>query len=178
MEDFNELSYQTPLYSIRARGKWRDKVVFEVRGTKQYHRVLTDYDRGAKACLKPFQSKFSAAVWSWRNLTDENKRWYHSRAAKLGLQISGFNYYISLYLRGKLGDDVGYPDPHKLSHQEGGADEIDLTGLTGISIMVQRIEEAEVLILEDFEQLFIADFFELDGTSSLALNGSAMLAIE
>jgi len=102
MEDFNELSYQTPLFSVRAHGKWRDQVVFEVLHGKQYHRVLTDYDRSAKAHLIPYQPAFAVAVATWQAQTVEVKRWYHSRAAKLGLRITGFNYWISLSLRGKL----------------------------------------------------------------------------
>jgi len=77
-------------------------VVFEVRGTKQYHRVLTDYDRSAKTHLVPYQAPFAAAVAAWQEQTPEVKRWYHSRAAKLGLRITGFNYWISLSLKGKL----------------------------------------------------------------------------
>ena len=102
MEDYTELSYQTPLFSIRAHGKWRDQVVFEVCHGKQYHRVLTAYDRSPKTHLVPYQPAFAAAVRSWQGQTPDVRRWYHSRAAKLGLRITGFNYWISLSLKGKL----------------------------------------------------------------------------
>lgn len=102
MEDYTELSYRTPLFSIRVRGKWRDRVVFEVLHGKQYHRVLTDYDRSAKSHLVPYQAPFAAAVAAWQEQRPEVKRWYHSRASKLGLRITGFNYWISVSLKGQL----------------------------------------------------------------------------
>jgi len=102
MQDYTELSYQTPLFSIRARGKWRDQVVFEVLNGKQYHRVLTDYDRSAKPHLVRYQPKFAAGVHAWQALGPEQKRWYTSRAAKLGKQLAGYHYYLSLYLKDKL----------------------------------------------------------------------------
>ena len=93
---------QMPLLSIRARGKWKNEVIFQVIHGKQFRRSYSVYDGSAKAHLVPFQPKFAAGVRSWQALDLSIRRWYHSRASKLGKQMTGFNYYLSLYLRDKL----------------------------------------------------------------------------
>lgn len=123
------LNTRLPLLSVRARGKWKDQKIFQVIKGKQFLRAYTVYDGSAKGHLIPFQSKFAAAVWNWQNMPQIMRRVFISRAAKLGLRISGYNYFISLYMRDKLEDYMAYPDPHHLSHEIGGADTIDLSGL-------------------------------------------------
>lgn len=43
--------------------------------------------------------KFKNAVMSWHNLTEEEKKYYNEKVKKLKLSMTGFNYFISLYLR-------------------------------------------------------------------------------
>lgn len=127
----NLFTLRMPLLSIRVRGEWQKEKIFQVIKGKQFIRSYTEYDGSAKGHLIQFQSKFAAAVWNWQKLETELKAWFHSRASKLGLQYSGYNYFISLYMRDKLEDFMGYPDPHSLSHQKNGADELNVTGLVG-----------------------------------------------
>lgn len=96
------LTSTLPLFSLRVRGKWKKDVIFQVIKGKQIVRNYTDYDGSAKTHLVQFQSKFAEAVFSWQALPAVSKRWYNAREAKLGLRISGYNFYISLYLRDKL----------------------------------------------------------------------------
>jgi len=102
MEVPDFLNTRLPLFSIRVRGKWFKTHIFQVIHGKQFLRTYSAYDGSAKAHLVPFQPKFSAAVSSWQGLPAADRRWYHSRAAKLGKRMSGYNYYLSLYLRDKL----------------------------------------------------------------------------
>lgn len=125
------LNTRLPLFSIRVRGKWKNSKIFQVINGKQFLRAYTVYDGSAKGHLIKFQSKFAAAVWNWQQMAYNDRRFYISRASKLGLRISGYNYFISLYMRDKLEGYMGYPDPHHLSHEKGGADEIDVTDLVG-----------------------------------------------
>lgn len=171
------LNTKLPLFSIRARGEWKKNKIFQVIRGKQVIRAYSEYDGSAKRHLIKFQSKFAAAVWRWQQMPYTERRWFISRAAKLGLQISGYNYFISLYMRDKLEDEVGYPDPHHQSHEKDGADELDLTGLEGVGLIVFRIIEGEAVIIEDFEQLFIADEFIIEGSGSLEINGNGLLAV-
>lgn len=103
----NYLTKTLPLFSLRVRGKWKKDVIFQVINGKQIVRPYTAYDGSAKAHLVQFQGKFAKAVLSWQSLPYSSKRWFISRAAKLGLRISGYNYYISLYLRDRLGSFPG-----------------------------------------------------------------------
>jgi len=91
-----------PLFSIRVRGAWEKTLIFQVIHGKQVTRKYSAYDGSAKTHLIPYQPKFAAAVLSWQSLGDQQKRWYTSRAAKLGKQLAGYHYYLSLYLRDKL----------------------------------------------------------------------------
>ena len=125
------LSKELPLLSCRVRGAWQKSVIFQVIKGRQIVREYTTYDGSAKGYLIPFQSKFSAAVKSWQKLPYSSRRWFIARATKLSLQISGYNYYISLYLQDKLGGLMAYPDPHHLSHELGGLDPLDISGLVG-----------------------------------------------
>ena len=131
MECPDFLTARFPLFSLRVRGKWKDEVIFQVVNGIQVVRTYSEYDGSTKPHMTRYWSKFAAAVWNWQQLSINQKAWFHSRASKLGLQLSGYNYFISLYMRDKLEDFMGYPDPHKLSHQKGGADELDLTDLSG-----------------------------------------------
>jgi len=139
----NYLNTRLPLFSVRAKGKWKNLKIFQVIKGKQFLRAYTDYDGSAKGHLIPFQSKFAAAVWNWQNMSQVKRRVFISRAAKLGLRISGYNYFISLYMRDRLEDYMGYPDPHHLSHESGGADEINFR--TPPETMFEIFTEAGIL---------------------------------
>ena len=119
------LNKNLPLFSARVKGAWKKTKIFQVIHGKQRIREYTAYDGSPTAHLVPTYSKFAAAVAKWQGLSDTQKRRYTSRAAKLGLKLPGYNFFISLYLRGKEGLDVGYPDPHHLSHEKGGADPVN-----------------------------------------------------
>jgi len=122
------LNTRLPLFSLRVRGKWKKDVIFQVINGKQFLRKYTAYDGSEKAHLKPYYSKFAAAVWNWQQMPLYQRRWFNSRASKLGLQMSGYNYFIRLYMKDKLGDLVAYPDPHHLSHEKNGPDEVRTSG--------------------------------------------------
>lgn len=132
------LNTKLPLLSLRAWGAWKKTKIFQVIKGKQFIRTYSEYDGSAKGHLIPFQSKFAAAVAAWQTLPYTERRFYISRAAKLGLRISGYNYFISLYLQDKLEDNMAYPEPHKESHEKDGDDEINVSDLTG------TMSEAEV----------------------------------
>lgn len=177
MEVPDFLNTRLPLLSLRVRGAWKKDKIFQVIHGKQTIRTYSEYDGSAKGHLIKFQSKFAAAVWRWQQMSYNEHRWFISRAAKLGLQISGYNHFISLYMRNKLEDEVGYPDPHHLSHEKDGDDELDLTGLEGVGLTLYRIIEGEAVIIEDYEQLFLADELIIEGSGSLEINGNGLLAI-
>lgn len=122
------LNTRLPLFSLRVRGKWKKDVIFQVINGKQFLRKYTAYDGSEKNHLKPYYSKFAAAIWNWQQMPLQQRRWFNSRASKLGLQMSGYNYFIRLYMLDKLGDFVAYPDPHHLSHEPGGDDEVRASG--------------------------------------------------
>jgi len=132
------LNTRLPLLSIRVRGEWQKDKIFQVIHGKQFIREYTEYDGSAKGHLIPFQSKFAAAVWNWQHMPESEKQWFRARESKLGLRISGYNYFISLYMRDKLEAYMGYPDPHHLSHEKGGTDEINCSGLVGRIDFVDR----------------------------------------
>ncbi|MBA7576563.1 hypothetical protein ES708_18404 [subsurface metagenome] len=127
----NIFTTQLPLLSARARGAWKKLKIFQVIKGKQVIREYSEYDGSAKGHLIKFQSKWAAAVWNWQQMPQTKRRFYISRAAKLGLRTTGFNYFISLYMRDKLEEYPMYPDPHHLSHEKSGADEISIEGLQG-----------------------------------------------
>lgn len=122
------LNTRLPLFSLRVRGKWKKDVIFQVINGRQCMRSYSAYDGSEKDHLKPFYSKFAAAIWFWQQMPLNQRRWFNSRASKLGLQMSGYNYFIRLYTTDKLGDFVAYPDPHHLSHERLGADEVRASG--------------------------------------------------
>lgn len=110
------------------RGKWKKDVIFQVIKGKQCMRKYSAYDGSEKDHLKPYYSKFAAAIWNWQQMPLYKRRWFNSRASKLGLQMSGYNYFIRLYMKDRLGDLVAYPDPHHLSHEKNGDDEVRVSG--------------------------------------------------
>ncbi len=104
MEIPDYLNTRMPLFSVRARGQWKKQKIFQVIKGKQALRSYSEYDGSAKPQLEIFQPDFAAAVYIWQHLDYSERRWYIHRAAKLGLRISGYNYFISLFVRGKTGD--------------------------------------------------------------------------
>lgn len=98
----NVVKKNMPLLSIRARGKWKDTFIFQVIHGKQFRRTCSLYDLSAKAHLVPYQPKFAAAVAAWQALTETEKRVYRLQAIRLGRPQSGYNRFISLYLKDRI----------------------------------------------------------------------------
>jgi len=99
---FDPLNQDLPLASLQAWKKWDGIWIWERFRGKSYLRIASEYDLSPKPHLEPYQPKFADAVAAWQNLSAAEKKWYHSRAAALGLQLPGYNYFLSLYLRDKI----------------------------------------------------------------------------
>lgn len=98
----NELDTAMPLLSIQAWGLWKGQWIFQRRRGRTYVRTASVYDLSPKAHLLPYQPKFAGAVAAWQGLSLAQKRFYTGQASKRGLRISGYNHFISLYLRDKI----------------------------------------------------------------------------
>jgi len=91
-----------PLSSLSAWGMWnREIIFFRYRGGDR-RRSVSVYDLSVKPHLIPYQSKFALAVAAWQVLPDPDKKYYSSTASRRGLQLSGYNFFISLFLKDKL----------------------------------------------------------------------------
>jgi hypothetical protein len=99
---YSKVSLKMPLFSIRVRGKWEDTFIFQVVHGRQFRRVASPYDLGPKPHLLPFQPKFKAAVHAWQALPDGERALYKKSAQVLGKPMSGYNRFISLYLKDRL----------------------------------------------------------------------------
>ncbi len=99
---FDPLDDSMPLASTQAWKKWDGIWIWERYRGGSYRRIASDYDLSPKATLEPYQPKFRDAVRAWQALSPSEKRFYNSQASKLGLQLPGYNYFLSLYLRDKL----------------------------------------------------------------------------
>ena len=161
------ITKKLPLLSIRARGEWQKDVIFQVIHGKQIVRTYSNYDSSAKSHLIKYQSKFAAAVRVWQGLSHPQKRWYTSRAAKLGKQMLGFNYFIQLYMLGKGGLDMGYPDPHHLSHEKNGLDVILLKNLDGAVEYIDGPLSPMILSGADLSAGSVGGTFKIAGLTAL-----------
>lgn len=88
-----------PLLCHRVKKKWRNRIIYSVVNGSQRKRRYTPYDGSPKVHLTPFQPKFAEAVALWKTFPPETRSSLNARASKLDLQITGFNYWISLWMK-------------------------------------------------------------------------------
>lgn len=88
-----------PMASTQVRGKWRNRIIYQVINGKQRRRRYTPYDSSPKPHLTPFMPKFAEAVALWKTFPAETRSALNARASKLGLQYSGYNFWIKLWLK-------------------------------------------------------------------------------
>jgi hypothetical protein len=89
----------TPDMSDRLRGHWGTRAIFQTRGGEQVIRRMTPYVAAPKDHLTPFWPKFREAVALWKTFPIETRTQLNARASRLGLRYSGYNYFISLYIK-------------------------------------------------------------------------------
>lgn len=89
----------SPLWSVRARGRWQDDFIFYVLRGKQVIRAASSYDKSPKPCLSPFQAKFRAAVAAWQALPPGEKLLWNSSSEAKKRRLPGYNVFISAWLR-------------------------------------------------------------------------------
>ena len=90
-----------PFLSHRKRGAWAKRIIYQVVHSKQRMRRYTPYDGSPKAHLVPFMPKFQEAVATWKTFPDDTKTALNARASKLGKKHSGYNFWISLWMKDK-----------------------------------------------------------------------------
>jgi len=91
----------SPFMVHRKRGKWTNRIIYQVVHGKQRRRRYTPYDGSPKVHLAQFCPKFRDAVTLWHTFPAETKAALDTRASKLGLKSSGFNYWISIWIKDK-----------------------------------------------------------------------------
>jgi len=88
-----------PTYgAIEIRGAVGKQIVFRVRGGQQEVIPYTIPPNPRTPLQQWWRGVFSRAVEMWHTLTPAQKRPYNRRARKWG-RLTGFNYYVSAYLR-------------------------------------------------------------------------------
>jgi len=100
-----------PLLSLRARGLWQGRCIFQMSNGTQQCRVASEYDLSTKSWMPPFWPAWRSAVVAWQGLSQATKRRLDSRASKLGLRMSGFNYFMRLYIKNLPALSDYYPEP-------------------------------------------------------------------
>jgi hypothetical protein len=90
---------ESPFMVHRKRGKWTNRIIYQVVHGKQRRRCYTPYDGSPKIYLTPFQPKFAEAVALWKTFSASTKAMLNARASKLGLKCSGYNFWISLWIK-------------------------------------------------------------------------------
>ncbi|HPS57513.1 MAG TPA: hypothetical protein PK514_05350 [Spirochaetota bacterium] len=80
-------------------GRDRDLVLYRWKG-KQCARVYVVPRNPDTAEQRKNRSRFSEASSSWRELPMHTRAAYNKKAAKLSTRMSGFNLYVSLYMKG------------------------------------------------------------------------------
>ena len=88
-----------PFMSVRKKTHWIHRVIYQTIKGRQRHRRYTPYDGSPKEHLTPFMPKFAEAVALWKTFPAETKTALNARASKLGLQYSGYNHWLSLWLK-------------------------------------------------------------------------------
>jgi len=92
---------KSPFFTYRKRGAWAKRIIYQVVNGKQRMRRYTPWDGSPKAHLVPFMPKFAEAVATWKTFPTETKTALNARASKLGKKHSGYNFWISLWLKDK-----------------------------------------------------------------------------
>jgi len=90
---------ETPFMNPVVRGRWIKRAVFYTWRGRQMVRRYRPYDGMPKDHLTPWAVKLASSVAAWRSLTAASKVALDSEASRLGLRYSGYNYFISLYLK-------------------------------------------------------------------------------
>jgi len=113
MPPYNPLSFMhssLPLLSLRVRGIWMKRYIFQMSNGSQQVRFASAYDMSTKAWMPPYWPAFRGAVLAWQGLSLPTKKRLNARASKLGLRYSGYNYFISLYLKSSPHLSEYYPE--------------------------------------------------------------------
>lgn len=87
-----------PFLCDRKRGKWTNRIIYQVVHGKQRRRRSTSWDSSPKDHLTPFWPKFREAVALWHTFPTETKAALNARTSKLGLKYSGYNYWTKLWI--------------------------------------------------------------------------------
>ena len=90
---------ETPFMNPQCRGRCIKRAVFYVSRGRQMVRRYRPYDGMPKDHLATWSTKLAAAVIAWRSLTAASKVDLNAEASRLGLRYSGYNYFISLYIK-------------------------------------------------------------------------------
>jgi len=96
---YSFLSERIPLLGIQTRGNWQRQIIFQRYKGGVKVRKYSVYAGMAKSHLVPYQPKFAAGQAAWKTLSFSTQRRLTSRASKLGLQTTGRNYFMSLWLK-------------------------------------------------------------------------------
>lgn len=113
MPAYNPLSFcnpKLPLLSLRVRGLWMKRYIFQMSNGTQQCRVASAYDMSVKSWMPPTWPGFRSAVAAWQGLGQATKARLDSRATKLGLRMSGFNYFIRLFIKNLPALSDYYPE--------------------------------------------------------------------
>lgn len=95
------ISTKRPLASLVAWGKWPAAgVYFYRRKGKTVIMPLRDHYNAFSPSQVAAQARFSQAVAAWHVLSDDHKRLWHFDCWPHGKRMSGFNWFISNYIRG------------------------------------------------------------------------------
>lgn len=96
-----------PLFSIEAHGSIAHVLTFSKRRTGQqvrYQRKQKDYTNAARTAVR---AAYAAAVSAWNDLEEDMKEFYRQRS--VSLDITGYNFFVKLYLNGDILDsDAAY----------------------------------------------------------------------
>jgi len=89
----------TPDMSDRLRGHWGKRAIFQTRAGEQVIRRMTPYMAGPKDYLTPYWPKFREAVALWKSFDVGTKRILNAEASMLGKKYSGYNLWISFWIK-------------------------------------------------------------------------------
>jgi hypothetical protein len=90
---------ETPFMNPQVRGRWIKRAVFYTWRGRQMVRRYRPYDGMPKDHLATWSIKLRSAVLAWQSLTAASKVVLNAEASRLGLRYSGYNYFISLYVK-------------------------------------------------------------------------------
>ena len=85
--------------SARCRGNWAKRVIFFTRNGRQVIRRYTPYDGSPKNNLVPWAVRLTDGVALWHLRDLGTRRILNAEASRLGLKMSGYNYFLRLYIK-------------------------------------------------------------------------------